>query len=394
MFFSMLQRYVLSELLKVFLLTLSALTIMLMFVGVMGEAMKKGLGPVQILQILPYIVPSLLPFTMPATLLFTVCVVYGRLAGDQELTAVKAAGISVMSMIWPSIFLGGVLSVCTLILTDQFIPWARANIQRTIAAAMEDIFLDMLRSRGNIDDMSRGFSISVMGIEGKRLINPTFRYTPGGGDPITIHAESATLDFDLEHQEVVLNLRHGHLTVRGKTSYLVAHTERIPLPSDTDKTVPREMTVDKIHREMQEILQSRSQMEQRRFISTALTLTSGDFDHFLAPDFNHYAAMLRVCDDRLCRLNTEVHSRYALSCSCFFFVLLGSPYSILQGKRQFLTSFFLCFLPILVLYYPLIMLCMNLAKTNPTFDPAWTMWTGNALIGCVGLLTIHRLMKN
>lgn len=73
---SLLQRYVLGELLKVFGFALSALTILLMFIGVIGEALKKGLGPVQVFQILPYVVPSLLPFTVPATLLLTVCVVY------------------------------------------------------------------------------------------------------------------------------------------------------------------------------------------------------------------------------------------------------------------------------------------------------------------------------
>ena len=107
----LLQRYILYELLKVFTFLLSILTILLVFVGVFREATMSGLGPIQALRILPYVVPNLLPFTIPATLLLTVSVVYGRMSGDQEITAAKAAGINVLSLLWPSFLLGAVLSV-------------------------------------------------------------------------------------------------------------------------------------------------------------------------------------------------------------------------------------------------------------------------------------------
>ena len=70
----------------------AAVSLLLVFVGVFREASERGLGPVQILQVLPYVAPSMLPFTIPATLLLTVTVVYGRLSGDNEITAAKAAG--------------------------------------------------------------------------------------------------------------------------------------------------------------------------------------------------------------------------------------------------------------------------------------------------------------
>jgi len=394
--FTLLQRYVLGELLKVFCLALSALTILLMFIGVVGEAMKKGLGPVQIFQILPYVVPSLLPFTVPATLLLTVCVVYGRLSADQELTAVKAAGISVMSMIWPSIFLGGVLSVCTLILTDQFIPWARGNIQKTISAAMEDIFLDMLRTKGNIDDLSKGYSITVMGVEGKKLIRPTFRYLSGGKSAVTVTADRAQLSFDLERQEILMETWNSHVQSGEKFSLRCPGRDqrRIPLLSENNQIVPREMTVETIQREMEGVAGERSLMEQRRMIDSALSLTHGNFSRLYGPEFNHYRAMIQSSNDRWNRLNTEIHSRFALSCSCLFFVFLGSPFSILQGKKQFLTSFFLCFMPILLLYYPLVLLCINLSKTNANFDPLWTMWSGNILLFVCGAWVLRRLTRN
>ena len=90
----LLQRYIMGELVRVFALLVVVLTVMLVFVGLFQEATERGLGTVQILQILPFVVPSMLPFTIPATLLLAVCVVYGRISGDLEVIAANAAGIS------------------------------------------------------------------------------------------------------------------------------------------------------------------------------------------------------------------------------------------------------------------------------------------------------------
>src|SRR5262245_2791611 len=141
-----LQRCVFSDLLRIFSLSIFVLTVLLVVMGVAGEAAKNGLGAEQIIKIIPYIIPSLLPYTIPATLLLTVCIVYGRMAGDDEIAAIKAAGINVFAVLGPSFVMGAILSLGTFILTDQFIPMGRARIERIITLAMEDIFLDGLRA--------------------------------------------------------------------------------------------------------------------------------------------------------------------------------------------------------------------------------------------------------
>ena len=98
----------------------------------------------------------------------------------------------------------------------------------------------------------------------------------------------------------------------------------------------------------------------------------------------------RLSDDRCTKL--EVHSRPALACSCFFFVLVGSPFSILRGKRQFLTNFFLCFVPILLFYYPIVLLTMNLAK-NDDLNAAWGMWIGNGVLLLAGLYILRKVLR-
>src|SRR5207248_1755832 len=98
-YWSILHRMIFWELARVFILALVALTGMLVMGGVVAEATQRGLGPIQLLQAIPLLIPSTLPYTLPATTLFATCVVYGRLAHDNEILALKAAGVHLWHVI-------------------------------------------------------------------------------------------------------------------------------------------------------------------------------------------------------------------------------------------------------------------------------------------------------
>ena len=98
-----LQRYVMGEVLRAFLLALLTITIVIVLFMVMIEAAKMGLTPREILHFVPYVIPGSLPYTIPVSLLFSVTVVYGRLASDNEVIAVKTAGLSAWTVLRPSV---------------------------------------------------------------------------------------------------------------------------------------------------------------------------------------------------------------------------------------------------------------------------------------------------
>lgn len=390
----LLQRYIFGEIFKIFLLVLLCLTVMLVFVGVVQEASARGLGPMQILEILPYIVPSMLPFTIPAALLLTVCVVYGRLAGDQEVTAAKAAGISVLSLLWPSLFLGAMLSAGSLLLTDQAIPWAVTNIENTIVLAMEDIFLDRLRNDHQYRDPDRGIVVTVQRVEGRKLIGPIFHFRHSKGKTATIQADEAMIRIDLIHQQAVLHLRNANIDVppRGRIFVSGDMTQPIEFSNDIKESKPRYLTVSAIKEELALIESGRIADEERRTIEAAMGLTLGDFS-LLAGGNREEALNRRRKETRAMSLRTEMHSRYALACSCFFFALLGGPFSILKAKGHFLTTFVYCFAPIVAGYYPLVLALVAQSKRGAV-DPAWAMWVGNALLAIASIFVLRRVLRH
>ncbi|MBS0261626.1 MAG: LptF/LptG family permease [Planctomycetes bacterium] len=397
-----LQRYVMGDLTRVFGLAISVLTMLLVVMGVAGEAAKNGLGAEQILKIIPYIIPSLLPYTIPATLLLTVCIVYGRMAGDNEVTAIKAAGINALTVLLPSFILGGVLSLGTFILTDQFIPWGRANIEAVITQAMEDIFLDVLRTNSAYHDGPHGISILVSGVgprkspqDRPKLLRPMFRYRLAGGEVATITAREATVRFNLQEQQVELTLHDGYVeTPSGDTATFEQEKRTLPIPTPTDTLkAPRNMTIVTIRQEIRDLMNERSDLREQQMVNTVLSLTTGNLKQIADAEPVNIERQDTSRRERYNKLQTEIHSRVALSCSCIFFVLLGSPFAVVYGKRQFLTNFAICFMPILGGYYPVVLLTMNLCRDG-VIHPAWGMWIANASLLAFASFVLRKALRH
>jgi lipopolysaccharide export system permease protein len=87
----------------------------------------------------------------------------------------------------------------------------------------------------------------------------------------------------------------------------------------------------------------------------------------------------------------EPARRWANGFSCLCFVLIGAPIAILLRSADFLTSFFLCFLPILGVYYPLLMVGINQAKLGVL--PGSSVWTGNIILAICGAWLLRRVIR-
>src|SRR5947207_4299791 len=110
---TLLQRMVFGQLMRVFLLSLIGLTGLFVIAGLVAEATQRGLAPSQILMVIPLLIPNTLPYTLPATTLFATCIVYGRLAADNEVLAVKSAGGRIGRLLTPGLCLGLVAATAT-----------------------------------------------------------------------------------------------------------------------------------------------------------------------------------------------------------------------------------------------------------------------------------------
>ena len=94
---------------------------------------------------------------------------------------------------------------------------------------------------------------------------------------------------------------------------------------------------------------------------------------------------------RYYRLLSVPQRRWAGGFACLCFVLVGAPMAICLRNRDFLTSFFLCFLPILIVYYPLMIIGADQAKNGNL--PTIFVWAGNGMLMLWGVWLLRRVIR-
>lgn len=384
----LLTRYVYAELLKIFLVALTALTVLMLIYGLVKQAREQGLGPEQVLRLVPYILPEMLRYTIPATLLFAASSVYGRMAGSNEVVAIKSLGISPMVVLWPCFVLSTLLSLFTVLLNDVAITWGQAGIQRVVIEGVEEIVYGMLRTQRTY--ANKNITILVKAVEGKRLIQPTFTFSATDDQPPkTVTAREAQIRSDGE----VLTIAFEHATIemlgrQGMISSYWDHVEfEIPLLDASRKTddthIPTRVPMRLIDKEVAQVELEMSVYKRRQAGQLGLALATGDFDYLATKDWAHEAIIVQDFENHLYRLFTEPPRRLSAGFSCLCFVLVGAPMAIWRRNADFLTSFFLCFLPILLIYYPLLVFGVEQAKSGAL--NAQIVWLGNAVLAVWGL---------
>ena len=387
-----LTRYVLSELLQVFLVTLTALTLFMLIVGLVKEAQQQGLGLLQILMLVPYVLPEAMRFAVPGTMLFAVASVFGRLSANNEITALKAAGVTPMAAIWPAVGLALVVSFVSVWLNDVAVTWGRDGVRRVVVNSVEQIIYGRLRQQRSYSTSQ--LSINVKGVDGRKLIRPTLSFQSGGSDkPATISASEAELQADPAKNALIVTFRDGTLHMGDvKASFPDTIVREVPLDAVSRKGVtsrsPSEIAMADFATARVAQGEKIRQVEQMAAGKVAMGMLTGRLE-WTAP-FATESERQQLKHERrtLARIVVEPWRRWANGFSALCFVLVGAPMAIRMRNADFLTSFFLCFLPILVVYYPVFMLGVDGAKDGRL--PPVAAWLGNLLIAAWGWWLLRR----
>ncbi len=107
------------EYLGLVLATFVVLTLVFSFFELLGDIVRNRIALITVGEYLVNVIPSMLYLMTPLSVLIAVLVTFGLLQKSNELTAMKATGISLYRLIVPVLVLAGMLSIA-LFLFDQF----------------------------------------------------------------------------------------------------------------------------------------------------------------------------------------------------------------------------------------------------------------------------------
>lgn len=132
-------KYVLREHVGPFLFASTALTSLMLLQYIakrFGDLVGKGLPSSVIAEFMLLSVPFTVAMTMPMAVLVAVLYAFSRLASENEITALKASGVSMWSVLTPVLLGGLAMSFVMILFNDQVLP--RSN--HRLAVLQLDIF--------------------------------------------------------------------------------------------------------------------------------------------------------------------------------------------------------------------------------------------------------------
>jgi len=154
-----LYRYLMKELFPSFLLGVVGFTFILLTGRILQLTelfVNKGIPLGYILTLLYFLLPSFLVLTIPMATLLSVLLTFNRLSGDNEITALKASGVSLYQMTPPVLLLALSTTLATTFLSLYSLP--RAN------QASRSLLYEMASSRAHAGVRERVFNDEFEGL--------------------------------------------------------------------------------------------------------------------------------------------------------------------------------------------------------------------------------------
>ncbi len=353
----LLYSYISAEILAPFFASLLILNGVL-FIGrlmqVVDLIFAMNIGLTDFIRLCVYLSPKLLLFSLPMASSIAVIIAFTRLTNDNEIVALKAAGVSLYKMMPPVIL----FAACTALITGysavHFIPAG--------STAMNNLFIKLATEKINSGVRARRFSDNTGALViYAEEVTPRTRAWKGvyisdlrdKAHPVTIIAARGTLTPHLDRMYISLSLDNGtmHRTDGRLTQTIKFAHYNINLPVKPPKLIAGVGT-------------SRSSMTQEALLKAA---------HNPAKTPAQRAEFL-----------SEYHKRLALAGGCFILTILGMPLALRgrPGRRNLA-------LPVGIGFFLLYFICLSIAEslTMTTILPVGLiMWLPNIILGFITII--------
>jgi lipopolysaccharide export system permease protein len=358
--------YLLRQMTATLAVTVGVFTLVLLLGNVLREifdllASGKASGAL-LVEAIGLLIPFVLAFSLPIGMLTAALLVFGRFSADQELTAVRAGGISLMALVTPVLALSiGLSAVCGLV--NLYV----APASRVAFKALRD---------------------SVLRDPTARFI-PEGRYVELGGN-LTIYAREVRGS----HMRDVLIYGTTNLVQAGVTN-LVRSLDVWAAEADLvirGNGLPSELKLSKVQ---------------------GLYLTGDGWQSQFNAEYSHPIPALKSAAEQGLRLSdmtfgqllaerrlrarqggvltpvdVQLHRQVAFSFACVGFTLVGIPLGIRAHRRETNVGVGIALLLVL-LYYSFVILGQAL-EARPSLHPTLIFWVPNILFQGVGAVLLWR----
>jgi lipopolysaccharide export system permease protein len=360
-----LHAYLTRQVLASLLLTVAVFTFVLLVGNVLKEILallvagQAGVGTV--LRATGLLIPFVLVYALPMGMLTATLLVFGRFSADQELTAARASGISLLSLAAPVLLLALALCGVCAVVNLWVGPQSRVAYKSLLAEAKEKMAGSILPEGKFVKDLP-GFIIYVDKNDGVNLKDViiyflkdetnTFAKIRAPRGSYEVNPTSHTLKLDLlDARGVTLVNNQWCPGFRGEWLF---ETNLTAMTQSKGSVSLSDMTFTQLRAELRE--RERLLRNQSRELSSSIRV--------------------------------QVNRQVAFSFACFGFTLVGVPLGIRIHRRE--TNVGVAVALVLVLIYYGFILAGQALETRPEWAPHLIVWLPNFIFHAVGAALLWR----
>ncbi len=376
--------YLTRQILASLLMTVMVFTFVLLLANALKELLPYVVSGVvslpTVTQAIGLLVPWVWVFALPMGMLTATLLIFGRFSADQELTAVRASGISLLSLVGPLLLLSLVLCGLSAWINMELGPRCRVAYTTLLGRIRAELSSVLLPERQYIKEFP-GYIFYVDKNDRGNLENVLiFVLENGTNETQTVRAPRGRMEVDPQRKELKLKLYNAKLiTLTGEREYVAAsEVLTLPVPLESKKKAVQakidDMTFNQLRAEMRDL--------ERRL---RLPLAVKGMTPEQARALNQEWARRR---QDLAPLIFQMHRQVAFSFACFGFTLLGIPLGIRVHRRE--TNVGIAMALVLVAVYYSFVLVGQALDTRPEYLPHLIVWAPNFLFQIMGATLLWR----
>ncbi len=361
--FTILDRYVLTELAGPFVFGLSAFTVIFAATELLniGKLVSNEHAPLwAALLVFAWSLPGDIVLVIPMALLLGTLLSIQRLSGESELTAMKAAGITFARIVTPLLAVGIVLSFVTLYLQEGLVPYANDQLTEIENNAIN-----------HVSAFSRDLTVSAP--------------LPGGGRQVTIATAYEPHSRALLHVTLIQYDNHND-------PRQVAFADRAEFTANKwtlqNSSVYRfnpdgtTLAEPKIAQQEVQIGENPSDLVKR--------MTNGDPENMSRSEIADVVRSGQLTQNEYRKYVTTYQEKLARPFACFVFILIAIPLGLRTIRTTGSTSLgFGLSLLIVFVYYVVMTMSSFAAQAFLAFASLWA-WMPNILFTAIGLVRLRR----
>jgi lipopolysaccharide export system permease protein len=364
-------------------LTVAVFTLVLLLGNVLKEILsllvnrQATLG--MVMEAIGLLIPFVWAFALPMGMLTATLLIFGRFSADQELTAVRASGVSLLSLISPVLLLSLALCGVSALVNLEIAPRCRVAYKNLI----EDLRIEFSNLQFPEGRFIKDFPGHIFYVGKNRKGNlediTVYRFEATNG-MTTYRAPRGKVETDTVNKKLILHLYEGKsltLTSSQAMPGVADVTLEFDLNPGTRNKRPKisEMTFNQLWDELHDL-------ERRLKTPTSLRNLSAEE---LRARKNEWKKQRK---DLTSPVRLQLHQQVAFSFACFGFTLVGIPLGIRVHRRE--TNIGVALALILVaVYYSFIILGQAL-ETRSEFAPHLIVWLPNFIFQAVGAVLLRR----